>query len=133
MLNRKWTFGQAELLFRETLHERTTLFGWLPYFHFSPEIRKGQWKTTPSTIRAFSYLAHVEGIGEDEDVWVEVVGGEGEGEDLEIPDDPHPEEESQVDAHCVHLLRAAAARLARRAGKIKSFVLIRNEKILTDS
>ena len=89
---------------------------------------KDQSKTTPFTLRAFSYLAHVEGVCEDEDVWVEVVGGEGEGEDLEIPDDPHPQEEPQVNAHRVHLLRPAAARLAGRAGKIKSFVLIRNDK-----
>ena len=81
-------------------------------------------------LQASSYLAHVEGVGEDEDVWVEVVGGEGEGEDLEIPDDPHPQEEPQVNAHCVHLLRAAAARLARRAGKIN---LLRMLNILTDS
>ena len=66
------------------------------------------------------HLAHIESVCEDEDVGVELVGGEGEGEDLKVPekkkkkkeeekkkkvpDDAHPQEESQVDAHSVHLL-----------------------------
>ena len=52
----------------------------------------------------FSHLAHIESVCEDEDVGVELVGGEGKGDDLKVPDDAHPQEEPQVDAHGVHLL-----------------------------
>ena len=51
------------------------------------------------------HLQHVQGVSEDKDVWVEVVGGEGEGEELKVPDDAHAKEEPQVDAHLVRLLR----------------------------
>ena len=58
-------------------------------------------------IKSF-HLAHIESVCEDEDVGIELVGGEGEGKDLKVPDDPHPQEEPQVDAHRVHLLRPAS-------------------------
>ena len=57
-----------------------------------------------SAILSF-HLAHIESVCEDEDVGVELVGGEGKGEDLKVPDDAHPQEKPQVDAHRVHLLR----------------------------
>lgn len=59
------------------------------------------------------HLAHIESVCEDEDVGIELVGGEGKGEDLKVPDDPHPQEEPQVDAHRVHLLRPASLLVGR--------------------
>ena len=63
------------------------------------------------------HLAHIESVCEDEDVGVELVGGEGEGEDLKVPDDPHPQEEPEVDAHRVHLLRPTPLLVGRAEGK----------------
>ena len=68
------------------------------------------------------HLAHIESVCEDEDVGVELVGGEGKGQDLEVPDDPHPQEEPQVNAHCVHLLRPASL-LVWRAGEKKELLV----------
>ena len=79
------------------------------------------WKGNQRASRKF-HLAHIESVCEDEDVGVELVGGEGKGQDLEVPDDPHPQEEPQVDAHCVHLLRPASL-LVWRAGEKKEFLV----------
>ena len=69
-----------------------------------------------SAILSF-HLAHIESVCKDEDVGVELVGGEGEGKDLKVPDDPHPQEEPQVDAHRVHLLRPTSLLVGGAEGK----------------
>ena len=48
----------------------------------------------------YTHLAHVQGVSEDENIGVKIVVAESKGENLEVPDDSHPEEETYND-HCL--------------------------------
>ena len=57
---------------------------------------------------AVPYLHQVEDIGELKPVDRDLDVSEGKGQDLEIPEDAHAQEEPQVDAHLVYFLLPAA-------------------------
>ena len=48
----------------------------------------------------YTYLAHVQGVSEDENIGVKIVVAESKGENLKVPDDSHPEEKANDD-HCL--------------------------------
>jgi hypothetical protein len=50
------------------------------------------------------HLAHVQGVGEDEAQAIDIFILKNPAEDLGVPDDAHPEEETQIDAHLVSQL-----------------------------
>ena len=40
-------------------------------------------------------MAHVQGVSEDENIGVKIVVAESKGENLKVPDDSHPEKQSE--------------------------------------
>ena len=47
-----------------------------------------------------THLAHVQGVSEDKNIGVKIVLAVSKGENLKVPDDPHPEEKA-YDDHCL--------------------------------
>ena len=65
------------------------------------------------------YLAHVQGVGEDQPTRIRLQSREGKVEDLKVPGDAHPKEEPDVDQHLVPFDADLAAASAVRARTTK--------------
>ena len=66
-----------------------------------------------SVLWDFSYLAHVQGVGENHPTRMRLKSGEGKVEDLKVPGDAHDKEELDEDQHLVPFLLPAAAAAAK--------------------
>ena len=68
------------------------------------------------------YLAHVQCIRENQPTRIWLKRREAEGDDLEVPGDPHAKEEADVDHHLVPLLAPGAAAAARTVDKSEEII-----------
>ena len=59
------------------------------------------------------YLAHVQGVGENQPIRIGLQSRKGEVEDLKVPGDAHDKEELDEDQHLVPFLLPAAAAAAK--------------------
>ena len=57
----------------------------------------------------FTHLAHVQGVSENKDIGVKIVVAESKGENLEVPDDSHPEKEAYDDHRLISILASISS------------------------
>ena len=57
----------------------------------------------------YTHLAHVQGVSEDENIGVQIVVAESKGENLEVPDDSHPEKEADDDHRLISILASISS------------------------